>query len=535
MTSEVSNNNLEDKIKTIKSFLNNINDLLYKLKSMGYDTSEIYKAYDILRYEVLSDEYIKLIEDSDLLDDFINKINIYNSLLNDLVNQLGQMTGKLEAYDDFVSKKEKPKRKVYGMQITNLLNVIATSVVLCISGFIEKSDVGDFSSPTETIYIFDTFGRYDKSDSKTIGDGLTIISEYSNPHISEKTGKKVWDLSTYHLEGSDISTINQLKRVDLSGLTPVSIEEVGYNMYNKNYDHYRHCKIKYELEHSYYIRSRMFYALCFVLLMDLGWTICDFSDGVGYTNYYQLIFGNLIELVKYKQAMKKYSKDVSLSEEEREKTALLINKICQRIDKTVITCTEELSKIDSLKKYKKVREAKEAEEKLKATEDNKNKLKNEKIRKITEIITALSNELSSFSDLSEYETKKIYHSIRITSDVLFEEENDHLKIRSMFIPILKFLDLSTISFDNVDVRYIDFRWSNAVVNLRKVHNQDASYAKFDDRNISDWNNYFGVNLSGTLLSENPDTMIDLDKAIIDENTKFVSDSSLNQDIEKGYF
>ena len=88
----------------------------------------------------------------------------------------------------------------------------------------------------------------------------------------------------------------------------------------------------------------------------------------------------------------------------------------------------------------------------------------------------------------------------------------------MFIPILNFLDLSFIRFDNVDVRYIDFSKTNATINVRKVWNMDLSFSTFSDSNIVDWSDYTNVKLVGASMHENPATMINLDHAIISNET-----------------
>ena len=66
---------------------------------------------------------------------------------------------------------------------------------------------------------------------------------------------------------------------------------------------------------------------------------------------------------------------------------------------------------------------------------------------------------------------------------------------------LKLLDLRLISFKNVDVRGIDFRGTNASINPREVYNMDLSGCKFDDKNITDWIDYDGVNITNTILND----------------------------------
>ena len=104
--------------------------------------------------------------------------------------------------------------------------------------------------------------------------------------------------------------------------------------------------------------------------------------------------------------------------------------------------------------------------------------------------------------------------------MLFEKVDDHFVIRSKFIPLLRFLDLSLISFDNVDIRYVDFRGTNATIRPQNIYNKDASYAKFDDNNLPDFSNYKGVNLTGSELDENETTLVNKENAVISDETVF---------------
>ena len=122
--------------------------------------------------------------------------------------------------------------------------------------------------------------------------------------------------------------------------------------------------------------------------------------------------------------------------------------------------------------------------------------------------------------LDESDCEELYHSIGITESILFEEVGDHLKIRSKFVPLLRFLDLSYIDFSNVDIRYIDFRGTNAIIRPQNIYNKDASYAKFDDNNLPDFSNYKGVNLTGSELDENETTLVNKENATINDETVF---------------
>ena len=80
------------------------------------------------------------------------------------------------------------------------------------------------------------------------------------------------------------------------------------------------------------------------------------------------------------------------------------------------------------------------------------------------------------------------------------------------------MNLLVIDFTNVDIRYVDFRGTNAIIDPQKIYNKDASYAKFDEYNLRAFANYKGVNLTGSELDIIPETMVSKDEAIISEDT-----------------
>lgn len=98
---------------------------------------------------------------------------------------------------------------------------------------------------------------------------------------------------------------------------------------------------------------------------------------------------------------------------------------------------------------------------------------------INDMVSGLTKQLEMFGQMSKEESKRFYHGLKITEDVLFEAVSKHLRIKKVFIPILKFIDLSNIKFDKVDIRGIDFRETNANIDIKKVFKKDATGALFD--------------------------------------------------------
>ena len=143
--------------------------------------------------------------------------------------------------------------------------------------------------------------------------------------------------------------------------------------------------------------------------------------------------------------------------------------------------------------------------------------KEEIIKNINVLLAALAKELPKLDNLDELDEQKLktfLHQIYITPSVLFEEKDDHFVIRKEYIPYLRFFDLSIIVFDNVDVRHVDFRWTNAVINPEKVYKKDLTGVKCFDINIMDFKDYTDVILVDAEIDENPKSMIHRDKAIV---------------------
>ena len=144
---------------------------------------------------------------------------------------------------------------------------------------------------------------------------------------------------------------------------------------------------------------------------------------------------------------------------------------------------------------------------------------------IDDLEIKISDMLFRLSSLKEKEDN--YERINISSDLLFVKVDDHLEIKKDFIPYLKYIDLSLISFDNVYVSGIDFTDSNvSMINPQNVYNKDLSHCTFDDCDKKDnsipfnfYTDFNGVDLRGTVINDkNCDFEYNLKGAIVDQNT-----------------
>ena len=178
-----------------------------------------------------------------------------------------------------------------------------------------------------------------------------------------------------------------------------------------------------------------------------------------------------------------------------------------------------LSKLENKKTEVKEEPIKKVEKEVKEKKQEEKEVKENKHSKAESIIKAIENLSESIRLYSEYADasilEKLYHTVQIDEDTLFEKVEDHYIIRREFIAVLKFLNLAYIDTTDLKVSDIDFRGTNIRINPQVVYNKDLSYSKFDDENI--FGDFTGCNLKGTDISKES-LPVGINQSIIDEDT-----------------
>lgn len=157
--------------------------------------------------------------------------------------------------------------------------------------------------------------------------------------------------------------------------------------------------------------------------------------------------------------------------------------------------------------------------------------KNQRINKIKEQLKDIfikNYELEK--ELCSLENKSITRK-KVLDSVLFKEVNGHLVISDTFLvqDRLKYVDFSSILFDNVDVRGIDFRGTNARIDPQTVYNKDISGCDFTGYDFG-FASFDGVNITNTKLDKSVNFVFrDIDKAIVNETAKENNDEIINID------
>jgi len=117
---------------------------------------------------------------------------------------------------------------------------------------------------------------------------------------------------------------------------------------------------------------------------------------------------------------------------------------------------------------------------------------------------------------------------RIQVANLFITAGDHKEINPLYVEtgLLKYIDLSMISFANVKISGIDFRGCNIALKPQEVYGKDLSECNFEKLFISPFMDFNGVDIRGTRFSSDEDIKtLDLENvtfqnAIYDETTTY---------------
>jgi hypothetical protein len=129
--------------------------------------------------------------------------------------------------------------------------------------------------------------------------------------------------------------------------------------------------------------------------------------------------------------------------------------------------------------------------------------------------------------LEELTHKKAFsNKDRIVPYGLMVNVSDHVEINPYYLEtkVLKFFDLSNVSFKNAKLTGIDFRGSNISFNPQVVYNKDLSNCNFEGIYFPVSTNFTDVNICGTkFTNDGRATTFDineesLSKGIYDENT-----------------
>ncbi len=518
---------------TIKTFLNDINQSLYLIKSSGYDTTELYPVFDLLRYEILTDKNISKLYLENKTDDLVRNLNTYSGIIKDLSKQLrdankgvSEEEEKSKEYQRKIKDLAKPeyasKPRDIKEAICRLLLVLSAASGLFTGTFFYKAQK---KGPATFEYNIGLDGKVEETNHHypiTDKDTVVEINEYEAPDTNGYAIKKVYYIDS---GSSLIKDADSLSRLDLSVFEPseITIEEnvdlsKGYNRtyhsirINRDeiveYDEIDLITRGYGVVLSIIAGSLVFMGLSFIpgiVLIDNDY---DPRDAL------QDLYIYLSELIKYKHELRKIYKNMEMSEADKAQYEKLVNTLCNRIDSVVVGVVDKLSDYEYIKMNKVKKDAEEKQQQHLEEKQEKSSDKEELFNSIKDLIRVLSEKVGEME--SSEDEEKLLHSIPITREILFEKSGDHLVVKPMFIPLLPYLDLRLVSFDNVDIRYLVLTKTNASVNLRKIYNMDASFAVLSDKNVPDWLDYKGVTLTGTRLEENPLTMVNKDEAIVDK-------------------
>ncbi len=172
---------------------------------------------------------------------------------------------------------------------------------------------------------------------------------------------------------------------------------------------------------------------------------------------------------------------------------------------------EEKKEEEKFSKFKLIEAKEKAEDKKEIDRRYKDVLS--KINDLKNAIAALEMEKGNSSRI----LNRLYSSIVVPDEVLIVTVGDHREFNPEFVPLLKYIDLSQVDIKNLKLSHHDLSETNIHFDPQEIYQKDLSYSKLSDENVS-WKSFDGVNLTGANIEMEKDSY-DLDKAIIDENTK----------------
>ena len=513
----------------IHSALDTINDCIYRLKLYQQDTNDLEVLFGILRYESFSKENVERMLAQGTYDEYLKKVNYFAELLKSLTDGLTDNSSLLnnarvegnELESTYIKQKALHRSIINKKKKAMLLSILSS--ILLYLPVIKTSQLTYhhvFKAPEITEQTIDSEGQI--TEKKHFGSLFKSSSiEVFTPEDEAGFRTKY----TYEISNLNITSSEEIEKIDLSNFEPVDKELVSskdypgipsgeYRTFHKSTIDKSNRGTPEELLGGRIVLSVLLEMFLIFVLIMIRMCIFDTIDlGSSYMGekYNEIVLINILkDLASQKIELSRLLKQIKDNNKNKAKYENIVNTISKRIDKTIVAGMEALTNLESTKKaleeqdiIKQTDEVKEEQEKLAA---ERKEAKNEIFNKFV----ALLDELSELENSKEY-----HHSVSITEELLFEQKDDHFVIRECFIHRLKYLNLKLIDFKNVDVRDIDFRETNAVINPQTVYNKDVSYAKFDDNNIPDWSNWAGVNRTGAIINEPEGTTVGINKSIVD--------------------
>ena len=189
---------------------------------------------------------------------------------------------------------------------------------------------------------------------------------------------------------------------------------------------------------------------------------------------------------------------------------------------------QEIDKLiqEEKERNKAIKEAQEREKQVKKLRKVQEEEKeSERIRRETELkaLKQLQEALSMLQQVTSPSNK----TTKMRYDNIFIQVENHLEIPTIVLSILRYIDLSSIKFDNVKVDGIDFRGCNIdLLNPQKVYKKDLRNCNFEGIFIKPFTDYTDVDIRGcTFSTDNDPKTLDVfnqtfKNAIYDETTTY---------------
>lgn len=541
---QVQQQDVQDTRKLVNNRLNSISNSIRSLETHGFQTEQIYRLFDILRYDVLSDNSLQFIEENHNTEEVIKSLKSLDIALSDLIQQIKsnikereESEKKTQELKTELDNEKKPKYyKIYAEDfIVNTGVILATVATLLgvIYGMKKLCEV-----PETTEIFMDTQGNYEESATHyaIVEEGTPYkrdISQIVEFFPADESGFR--KIRIYYLDtGTPFPKDYDLNKIDLSGLEYVesySYNEEANNVSKGYYRAYQFIKNDFSkmgrwetqtpLSVFWDILTYTLGAFGAAAVLVVSHVAEDFNaiDTPGYFLY--KLRENLGDLIYYKLRLSSLRKQIEESMEVSEKYGKTVNNLLSKVDELIQSTSDRISQLDNQQMLLALREARAKEAAANQERERTEKEKAKLTQDFKNAASIISNVGERLKELDPEKYKEFLHSIPITEEDLFEPFEDHLVIKEGYKLILPYLDLCGINFHNVDIRNIDWSKTNASILIQHVYNGDATGCIMGDHNLHNFQNYDSATLSGATLHEDPSTMIAYDKAFKDENTRVV--------------
>jgi len=239
MNTEVLENPNNEVCEEIKSYVDKIGDAIRALEDMGYDTKEIYKLHGMLKYEILNQETIEQIANSEFKDKLQRDLKIFSETIGEQLKLLDKNKEEIKKLNESHEKLKNSHNEIKKPSLDlkndfrNTSAKIKSAILVFISAIsiyggvkLGKKTIQDFHTGYKTTeYTFVSTGLESEKVSYKAKENFSrgvVIIDYSKADSKGNRIKK-----TYVLRNMASTDYDYLMSLDFGDATPTRTEIVN--------------------------------------------------------------------------------------------------------------------------------------------------------------------------------------------------------------------------------------------------------------------------------------------------------------------